>query len=186
MRHFITQFNARMPLVAALLAMATPATVLSQSAAAAPKIRSWSDPSIATLMLVDDLGPSDARAVVIRRPGDLPNNIILVTRSTTAADLADAVTALIASRRNRGDQVDREMRALIGATPVGTPPASAKRGAGNGAGPTKRTATRSPSEGLSARDLKRLRSAPDFAIAGIGHGPAIVIRMKAKPRPSKG
>jgi len=185
MRHFTTQFNARLALFTALLAMATPPMALSQSAARTPRIRSWADPSIATLMLVDDLGGSDARAVVIRRPGEMPNNIILVTRATTAAELADAVTALITSRRNRGDQVDREMRALIGATPVGTPPASVKRGVAN-AGATKRAATRSPSEGLAANDLKRLRAAPDFAIAGIGHGPALVIRMKDKARPAKG
>ena len=185
MRNYMTMVPVRLALLTALATVLTPPPMLSQSTAAAPKTRTWTDPRVATLMLVDDLGSSDARAVVIRRPGEMPNNIILVTRSTTAAELAGAVTALINSRRNRGDQVDREMRALIGATPVGTPPASAKRGTANAAGVSHRPATRSPSEGLAASDLQRLRAAPDFAIAGIGHGPALVIRMKDKPRPTK-
>ena len=185
MRNYMTKVTVRLALLTALATVFTPPLVLSQPAATAPTTRTWTDPRVATLMLVDDLGSSDARAVVIRRPGEMPNNIILVTRSTTASELADAVAALINSRRNRGDQVDREIRALIGATPVGTPPASAKRNAGKQTGATSRPATRSPSEGLAASDLQRLRAAPDFAIAGIGHGPALVIRMKDKPRPTK-
>lgn len=189
MRHSITKVSARLALLTVLtvlIAVGTPATALAQSVAAAPKSRSWADPRVATLMLVDDIGQSDARAVVIRRPGEMPNNIILVTRSTTAAELASAVGALIVSRRNRGDQVDREIRALIGATPVGTPPASAKRSAGTAVGAKGRPAAkRSPSDGLAAADLQRLRAAPDFTILGIGHGPALVIRMSDKPRPTK-
>ena len=178
---------AHLALIAALITVVTPSTAPAQASASAQKSRTWADPRVATLMLVDDLGASDARAVVIRRPGEMPNNIILVTRSTTGAELASAVGALIASRRNRGDQVDSEIRALIGATPVGTLPAPAKRStASAAAGAASRSATRSPSEGLAAYDLKRLRAAPDFAIAGIGHGPALVIRMKDKPRPTKG
>jgi hypothetical protein len=145
-------------------------------------VRSWTDPNIATLMLVDDIGP-DARAIVIRRPGDVPNNIILVTRSTTPRDLATAVSSLITSRANRGDVVDREMRALIGAKPQTGRPAS-KPGTASAPAP-RATSDDSPSVRLAAADLTRLRAAPEFSIAGVGHGPALVIRMKAKARPAK-
>ena len=161
-------------LLITVLVMLTPADAGSQSAPTAAKSRSWSDPRIATLMLVEDLGPTDARAVVIRRPGELPNNIILVTRSTTPADLATAASALIHSHQSRGAAVDREIRALIGATPVGAPPAGGKKGGAATAG-SRRSA--GPSVALAASDLERLLRAPEFSIAGIGHGPALVIRM---------
>ena len=174
--------HSRTPLIPALLpallitvfAMLIPTAVHSQPAPASAQSRSWSDPRIATLMLVEDLGPTDARAVVIRRPGELPNNIILVTRSTTPAELATAASALIHSHRNRGSVVDREIRALIGATPIGAPPAGAKKN-GAASGGTRRSA--GPSVALAASDLQRLRRAPEFSIAGVGHGPALVIRM---------
>jgi hypothetical protein len=156
------------------LVMLTPTIARSQATAAAANSRSWSDPRITTLMLVDDLGPTDARAVVIRRPGELPNNIILVTRSTTPADLATAASALIHSHRSRGAVVDREIRALIGATPVGTPPGGGRKG---GAATPGTKGSAGPSVALAASDLQRLRRAPEFSIAGVGHGPALVIRM---------
>ena len=121
----------------------------------------WKDPAIATLMLVDTLPGPNARAVVIRRPGDLPNNIILVTRSTSPAELAKAVAALTFSRRTRGDDVDREMRTTILAT---VPVADAK--------PT-------PNERRAEADLRRVVLAPEFVVRGIARGPAIVIRMAA-------
>jgi hypothetical protein len=119
----------------------------------------WKDPAIATLILVDSLPGPNARAVVIRRPGDMPNNIILVTRSTSPAELAKAVAALTFSRRNKGDDVDREMRTTIVAT---TPAADAK--------PT-------PNERRAEADLRRVVLASEFAVRGIARGPAIVIRM---------
>ena len=188
MHRSIPQSSTRLAfaLFMAFAAITAPATVHPQSASVAQTVRSWIDPHIATLMLVDDLGPSDARAVVIRRPGDMPNNIILVTRTTTAADLASAASALIGSRRNRGDTVDREMRALIGATPVGAPPASRKRRASDSAGSLERSAAvGGGSVALAARDLQRLRRAPEFSIPGVGHGPALVIRMSDGKRPTK-
>ncbi len=95
----------------------------AQPTATVITVHRWEDPAIATLMLVENLGAPGARAVVIRRPGEMPRNIILVTRETRPADLAQAMSALIISRTNRGDTVTREMRALIGAAAVGTPPA---------------------------------------------------------------
>ena len=169
-------------LVITVLITAMPATASSQSAPAAAQSRSWSDPRITTLMLVEDLGPTDARAVVIRRPGELPNNIILVTRSTTPAELATAASALIHSHRSRGDVVDREIRALIGATPVGTPPGGGRK-SGTATGGTRRSA--GPSVALAAQDLERLRRAPEFSIAGVGHGPALVIRMSGGGKAKK-
>ncbi len=176
MRRSITISNSwRMTVLVAVLLIAAPAAASAQSATAVTKSRRWADPQVATLMLVDDLGRADARAVVIRRPGDMPNNIILVTRATTAADLATAATALIQSRHSRGDVVEREIRALIGAAPKGTRPGDAKP-RGDNPSPVPRHSS-SPSEGLAARDLQRLRRAPAFSIAGIGRGPALVIRM---------
>jgi hypothetical protein len=156
-----------------------------QSSGVNVRIRTWTDPGIATLMLVESLGYADARAVVVRRPGDAPNNIILVTRATTPADLAHAASALITSRRSRGDNVDREIRALIGAPPVDGVPvpdgrrpevATAKRAAG---------APPSRSEQRAAADLARLGAAPVFTIPGVGRGPALVIRMSDAQRPAK-
>jgi hypothetical protein len=180
MRPFIAAFPARCALIATFIALSAPQAMLCQSSPAPQKTRSWTDPRIATLMLVDDLGPSDARAVVIRRPGELPNNIILVTRSTTATDLAHAVSALITSRRSRGDAVEREIRALIGATPIGTLPTAARRSSAKSTAGTAKPGKRSPSEAQAASDLERLPRAPEFGIAGIGHGPSLVIRMSDK------
>ena len=170
----------------ALFAVAAPAARSQAVPETTTATHTWNDPAIATLMLVEDLGHAEARAVVIRRPGDMPNNIILVTRSTTPADLATAVSALIASRRNRGDQVDREIRALIGATPVGPPPARATRSAADSGGTGRARARPSPSAALAASDLARLRAAPAFAIPGIGHGPALVIRMRDRTKSTAG
>src|SRR5687768_3579673 len=138
MRHYRKGTGPRLVLVTMLLAAGTPGMSVAQPGAGAPaaaqstvsnaRIRTWTDPNIATLMLVESLGYAGARAVVVRRPGEMPNNIILVTRATTPADLANAASALIISRRNRGERVDREIRALIGAPPVSTVPAPATRG----------------------------------------------------------
>lgn len=123
----------------------------------------WTDPAIATLMLVDSLPHPDARAIVIRRGGDGPGNIILVTSSTRPADLSKAVTALIFSRRSKGDQVEREMRTIISASTA------------SAATPAKRSSTRDHRR--AELDLRRLRLAPPFEIAGVGRGPALVVRM---------
>ena len=181
-----TRFAAWLALLLALACLIAP-PALAQAAGTARSarttqvagdqtiVRRWNDPAIATLMLVEHLGSADARAVVIRRPGDMPRNIILVTRDTRPADLAQAMSALIVSRRSRGDTVTREIRALIGATPIGAPPAGrgAPRVDDKGARSTK-----SPSETLATADLQRLRAAPIFEIPGVGRGPALVIRMK--------
>ncbi len=152
----------------------------AQPTATFTTVRRWDDPAIATLMLVENLGAAGARAVVIRRPGEMPRNIILVTRDTRPADLAQAMSALIVSRDNRGDSVTREMRALIGAAAVGTPPTGRDGAPGKGA-----RASKSPSEPLASRDLRRLAAAPIFHIPGVGRGPALVIRMKSRTKASK-
>jgi hypothetical protein len=185
MRSFITQSASRLALalLTGVFVLGAPVCVASQPVAAAPKIRAWSDPRIATLVLVEDLGQPGAHAVVVRRPGELPNNIILVTRSTTPAELATAATALINSLRNRGDKVEREMRAFIGAIPVGAPPPVARAATGSDSG---RPAARTRSERLAASDLARLRRAPEFTIPGVARGPALVIRMSDGQKAKKG
>ena len=144
-------------LAAVMMLLLHPAPTAAQSARG-QTVTSWTDPAIATLLLVDSLGAPDARAIVIRRPGDLPNNIILVTRETQPAELATAVAAIIASRRARGDRVDREMRTIVRAVDM-----------------KKRKS--SPDDSRARSDLHRLQLAPTFEIAGIGRGPALVIRM---------
>ncbi len=181
MPHSIPTIGARLALLVTIIGTIVPAAMLAQSATRAPQSRSWADPAIATLMLVDDLGKADARAVVIRRPGPMPNNIVLVTRSTTPAELAHAVATLIASRRSRGDGVEREMRALIGAAPPSAPPRAVRSSGSSGKGGAT-AAKPTPSQILATSDLKRLLAAPDFAIPGVGRGPALVIRMKDKAR----
>src|SRR5687767_14282444 len=151
----------------AILVSVLLATVVDQSSAQSAQSSSrrdtvlvyWKDPSIATLMLVDTLPGTNARAVVIRRPGDLPNSLILVSRSTSPAELAKAVAALTCSRKHRGDEVDREMRTTIVAS---TPAPDTK--------PT-------PNQRRAEADLRRVALAPEFVVKGIARGPAIVIRM---------
>jgi len=161
----------RLALAVGCLAAVSTAGASAQSVRRDTILYTWTDPAIATLVLVDSLAGPNARAVVIRRPGDLPNNIILVTRSTSAADLSKAVTALAFSRRNKGDRVDREMRTtIVASTPLA---ASGKRG--KGAPPTAAKPTRD--DRRAEADLRRLPLAPAFTIAGIARGPAIGIRM---------
>ena len=152
-------------LLTLLIAAASPATAQpvpdAQSVRRDTVISSWTDPAIATVILVDALpGPAapNARAVVIRRPGDLPNNIILVTEATTGRDLAKAVTALAFSRRTRGDRVEREMRTTVVAS---------------AAAPGKPTRDELRAE----QDLRRVRIAPEAVVAGLARGRAISIRM---------
>ena len=150
--------GVRLSVLTCLFLSAFTSVTSAQSQRRDSVIFEWSDPAVATLMLVDTLAGPGARAVVIRRGGDGPNNIILVTRSTVPSDLSRAVTALAFSRRNKGDQVRGEMRTTITASPaIGTKPTADDRRA--------------------ERDLKRVRLAPEFSIRGIARGPAIVIRM---------
>ena len=161
----LRDYGRRALLLMLLVAAAAPA--LAQPAPAAQSARrdtittAWTDPGIATVILVDALpapAAPNARAVVIRRPGELPNNIILVTEATTGRDLAKAVTALAFSRRNKGDHVEREMRTTVVASVAAT------------GKPTK-------DELRAERDLRRVKAAPEFAVAGLARGRAISIRM---------
>ena len=138
----------------------------------------WSDPAVATLMLVDRLpapGSANSGAVLVRRPGDPPNNIIIVTHSTSARELAQAVTALAFSRRRQGDQVPREMRTAVAAVQS------------NPGAPT-RDDRRVRDERRAEADLRRLRLAPEFDIPGLARGPAVMVRMadSAVSRPASG
>ena len=161
----------RLALVVACLASASTAGASAQSVRRDTILYTWTDPATATLVLVDSLAGSNVRAVVIRRPGGLPNNIILVTRSTSAPDLSKAVTALAFSRRNKGDRVDREMRTTI----VASNPLAASGKHRSAAPPTAARPTRD--DRRAEADLRRLPLAPAFTIAGIARGPAIAIRM---------
>ena len=154
---------ARAAKLAALTIALVGSAVAGASAQASSRttITVWADPAIATLVLVDTLpapGSANAGAVLIRRPGDPPNNIILVTRATAPRDLSKAVTALAFSRRGQGDQVEREMRTAILSAPS-----------------TNATPTRD--DRRADADLRRVRMAPEFVIPGIARGPAIVVRM---------
>ena len=154
----------RLTMVAALtIAMLTSplADASAQPARQKTTVTTWSDPAIATLLLVDQLpapASTNTAAVVIRRPGEPPNNIILVTRTTSPRDLSRAVTALAFSRRNQGDSVQREMRTAVLAGPQGATPAT-------------------PDDRRAATDLGRVQLAPEFDIPGMARGRAIVVRM---------
>ena len=160
--HVPTDYRAAVLAALTISLLASSATE-GRSQSASPRVTEsvWVDPAIATLILVDELpAPASASsaAVVVRRPGEPPNNIILVTPSTSPRDLAQAVTALAFSRRRQGDQVTREMRTAVAAQP-------SKRG------PATRDDRRADA------DLRRLRAAPEFSVPGIARGPALVIRM---------
>ena len=51
--------------------------------------------------------------MILRDPAATPQNYILVTEATTAADLAKAIALLQRARRTTGDALDRGMRAYI-------------------------------------------------------------------------
>jgi hypothetical protein len=155
----INRRRLQMALSVVAFLVTAPCSLVAQGSLPRVKTTTWTDPAIATLMLVESIDHPTARVLLIRRPGDVPNNIILVTRSTTPADLAKAVSALITSRRTQGDFVQREMRAFV------TPKAATPR-------PTS-------SERRAAADLRRLPLHPSFDVEGIGRGPALVIRLPA-------
>ena len=162
MTRFTLSVTIRRAVLSCLLPGVATSVAAGQSVGRDSVILDWSDPAIATVVLVDSLAVADARAIVIRRGGSAPNNIILVTRTTTPTELSKAVVALDFSRRNQGDKVDREMRTIIRAsaeTPAARPTRNDQR---------------------AARDLRRLENAPPFSIAGVARGPAIVIRMAAR------
>lgn len=138
--------------------------------------------SSVTLVLVPSLPPGaeEARAVIMRRARQNPQNVILVTSATTAADLTQAVAALFNSRRGQGDDIDRDMLARIAPahvapreTPSGSlavdrdsvPPASTPRS----------TKPRNLVE--AERQLSMLRTAPRVTVEGVGSHPARVVRL---------
>jgi hypothetical protein len=117
----------------------------------------------AVVMQVANLRTAGARAIVVRRPGSgATRDMILVSPSTTARDLAQAVAALMASRRVKGAGVEREIRAII------TPSAS-------------RTKRISRDEKHAARDLRRIRRGRVINIPGVGSGRAISIATSVRP-----
>lgn len=115
------------------------------------------DPTLVTVMLVPSLDPPEAHAVVIRRAHGTPANLILVTPRTTPADLSHAVSALMLSRQHHGEQVARDMRAVI------APATTHARGTVNAR--------------RAAEDLRTLATGPTTRVPGVGAGRAIQVRM---------
>jgi hypothetical protein len=125
----------------------------SNARAAAPALQR------ALIIRVDKLAETTARATVIRRPvAGVTQEIILVTRATTAHDLAKAISTLIFSRNRQGASVTQEMRAHVPANP-------------------KPSARLSADERRAGADLKRLSSAKIADVQGVGRGPAIAVSL---------
>ena len=157
--------------IAALLTTANTATQPAssprpQADAAAPG--SAQRKTRAVVVRVQRLTTIGTRAIVVRRPaGQVSQDFILVSASTSAADLARAVATLMFSRHTQGASVHREMRAEISAAPVNN---------------QQKTADLQ----RAARDLARLPRAHAVNIKGVGHGPAIAIAVTAAPAKRKG
>ena len=130
--------------------------LVRSSAESASTAAAAADPNVATVVRVASLGSVTARAVVIRRPGPAPQNLILVTAATTAPDLAKAVGQLMQSRRRSGATVVREQRAYI------TP-----------AAPNRQSAD----VRRAAFHLRRLARARDYTVPGIGVARALSVRL---------
>jgi hypothetical protein len=109
----------------------------------------------ATLVSVPSLGPGTRAAV--QRFGVPTRNLILVTDSATAGDLAAAVAVLQDSRRRNGEDVGGTLIARI---PEGEAPAL-RRGARE----------------RFERQLEQVRSAGPRTLEGIGSLPAIDITL---------
>jgi hypothetical protein len=105
---------------------------------------------------VNHLDPPNAKALLIRRPTAYPPNVILVTPSTTPAELARAMATMIRSRAKHGNQVPRELRAPI--SEVQSQP-------------------RSMNEKRALSDLARLKNAPEVTIPGLAQGKYVVLYM---------
>jgi hypothetical protein len=122
------------------------------------------DTTFVTIALVPDLGNSEARAVIIRRSKLRPQNIILVTARTEAADLTKAVNALVRARNLLGDSLPRDMKAFI--TPAKSKPQQ----------PSRDTQQ-------AAIDLRRLATLPPSLVNGVGTYPALITRIRPSKRP---
>jgi len=134
--------------------------------------------SSVTLVLVPSLpdGAEDARAVVFRRARQNPQNVILVTSATTAADLTHAVAALFNSRRGQGDEIDRDLMARI--APAGVAPARALPTAQDSAAAGAAPPTPPRRNVVEAeRQLSMLRTAPVMYVDGVGAYPVRVVRL---------
>ena len=114
-----------------------------------------------TFVLVQSLGVDTAGAIVVRRPTHRPQNIILVTRATTAADLVTAVAILDRSRRAKGDSLSLEMRAII-------PRAN------------DASSRRSRNYGQAEANLASLRAAGARRIPGVGTYPAVTATLSSR------
>lgn len=156
--------------VTATLTSALPGHAQTSVAASAAAAATRHDPNVATVMRVASLDREGARALIIRRPGTPSSNVILVTAETTPEDLSRAVSALIVSRRTRGEAVAREMRAYIqGSTNRREATAPASPG---------EVRVLSANHQRAAADLGRLAAAARGEVAGVGRGQMISIRMK--------
>jgi hypothetical protein len=162
-RHTALVLAASAALIAVPIAAQTPAV-------ATAAIASRHDANVATVMRVASLDKPGARALIVRRPGNPSVNVILVTTETAPEDLSRAISALMVSRRTRGEAVAKEMRAYIQATTnhrEKTTPA---------AGGEVRVL--SANHQRAAADLGRLAAARHQTLEGVGRGQVISIRMK--------
>ena len=138
--------------------------------------------SSVTLMLVPSLpsGAEEARAVIFRRARQNPQNVILVTRATTASDLNAAIAALFNSRRGQGDVIERDMMARI--APAAAVPRETAAGslapARDSAEPRSAPRPSTRRNIVEAeRQLSMLRTAPTTHVEGVGSYPARVVRL---------
>ena len=135
--------------------------------------------SSVTLVLVPSLPPGaeDARAVILRRARTNPQNVILVTSATTAADLTQAVAALFNSRHKQGDDIGSDMMARV--APAGARESSRRLAPASDSGAVtsapRRSERRNPDE--AARQLAMLRTAPATHVEDVGTYPARVVRL---------
>lgn len=160
----------------AALAILLPAGGTAQPNAPTPGASEARTTASVTLVLVSSLpagpGAENARATIMRRATSQPQNLILVTRSTTAADLTNAISALFNSRRRQGDVITRDMQARIAPVDQALPADTAHRA-------RSANAERPRNLRLAERQLTLLRNARSRHIEGVGTYPARVIGLGA-------
>lgn len=138
--------------------------------------------SSVTLVLVPSLPPGaeEARAVIFRRARQNPQNVILVTRATAAADLTAAIAALFNSRRGQGDVIDRDMMARIApaaAAPRDETAGSLAAGGDSASAKTPPRTSTGRNVAEAERQLSMLRTAPATLVEGVGTYPVRVVRL---------
>lgn len=161
LRHFL--LVPTLVLLAPALNSAAHATIAAQSTGTAPVA---SRPGAVTAVLVDSLpvlrGGREYGAVILRRAGATPGDVVLLPRATASGELLDAaVRTLLHARAQQGDRPVAYRGQTFRTLTIGVRPNTASG---------MWAARQVP---LAQRIVDRLASTSPRAIAGVGTVPAV-------------